>query len=227
VFQRDREPARRGASARLWVLHESSSGDVDGVAHYRVKEPARSDDLIHRNEVLLGDAWTVDPEVEAALLVYLASLDLTASITTWARPIDDPFRLRLVDDRRYRVLLHSDYQYARILDVPAALTARTYDAPGTVVLGIDDAFRPATSGRYRLDVDGDDGAATCERIGDLHDGDADVFLTIDSLATAYLGDTSMLALADAGRVLASSADGLRRADRLFRTPRAPMCTLEF
>ena len=222
---RDRESKREGASARLWVLHESSAGDVDGVVHYRIKHHWGDDDAIARNEVQLGDVWAPDPEVEAALLVYLAEIDLTASVTTWARPVDDTFRLRLLDDRRYRVELIHDALYVRVLDVPAALTARSYETAGTAVLGIDDPFRPATSGRYRLETDGD--KASCERIGDLHGGDADVFLTVDTLGALYLGDVTVGQLADAGRVRSSSAEAVARVDRLFRTPRPPFCTMRF
>ena len=225
VFQRDRESSRDGASARFWVLHESTDGHVDGVANYRVKRNWGEDDAVARNEVQLDDLWAPDPEVEAALLVFLCEIDLTTSLTTWTRAVDDPFRLRLVDDRRYRVQLHHDTLYVRILDVTAALTARTYDNPGSVVLGVDDPFRPATSGRYRLEADGE--KATCERIGDLHDGDADVFLTVDTLGALYLGDVTVRQLADAGRVRSSSADAVANVDRLFRTPRAPLCTMRF
>jgi predicted acetyltransferase len=226
VFQRDREPGREGASARFWVLHESAAGAVDGVAHYRVKRHWGEDDVVARNEVQLGDVWTTDPEVEAALLVFLSEIDLTTSVTTWARPVDDAFRLRLRDDRRYRVELHHDMLHVRVLDVPAALTARAYETRDAAVLGIDDPFRPATSGRYGLDAGGD-GGSTCERIGDLHDGDADAFLTVDALGALYLGDATAGQLAQAGRVLTSSAEALHRIDRLFRTPRAPVCTMHF
>ena len=225
VFQRDRETSREGASARFWVLHESADGHVDGVAHYRVKRHWGDDDAVARNEVQLEDVWAPDPEVEGALLVFLSEIDLTTSITTWGRPVDDPFRLRLVDDRRYRVELLHDVLYVRVLDVPAALTARTYEAEGTAVLGIDDPFRPAGSGRYRLDVDGAKGA--CERIGDLHDGDVDVYLTVDALGALYLGDVTVGQLADAGRVRSPSPEAVARVDRLFRTPRAPHCTMRF
>ncbi len=223
AFHKDREDGRKGASARFWVVHESSSGEVDGVAHYRVKERWGGDDAVPRNEVQVGDVWTTDPEVEAATLLYLAGIDLTTSITTWSRPVDDPFRLRLVDDRRYRVELQHDHLYVRLLDIPGALSARTYDLAGDepVVLGVDDGFRPQGSGRYRI------AEGKCERVGDLHDGDADAFLGVDALGCLYLGDVTARQLAAAGRLRPSSERGLDAVDRLFRTPSAPFCTMEF
>lgn len=226
VFQRDRESSRDGASSRFWVLHESASGAVDGFAHYRVKERWGDVDAVPRNEVHAGEVVALDPEVEAALLLYLCELDLTASVHTWSRPVDDPFRLRVADDRRYRVELHHDHLYLRLLDVTTALAARRYDAAGSIVLGVDDGFRPATSGRYRLEVDAD-GAASCERVGDLHDGDADAFCNVDVLGGLYLGDVTARQLAAAGRLRASSPDALSRVDRMLRTARAPFCTMHF
>lgn len=221
VFQRDRESSRDGASARFWVLHEDESGAVDGFAHYRVKDRWGETDAVPRNEVQLGEVVAPDPEVEAALLRYLCDLDLTASVMTWSRPVDDPFRLRVVDDRRYRVELHHDHLYVRLLDVATALSARAYESSDAVVLGVDDGFRPATSGRFRLA----DGKA--ERIGDLHDGDADAFCAVDALGCLYLGDVTAGQLAAAGRLRPASPDALARVDRVFRTGRAPFCTMRF
>jgi predicted acetyltransferase len=221
VFVRDREKDRDGASARFWVVHESPGGDVDGLAHYRVKRVWGEQDAIARSEVQLEEVYAPDAEVEAALLVFLCELDLTASLTTWSRPVDDPFRLRLLDDRRYRVDLLHDHLYLRVLDVEAALSARSYEADDTVVLGVDDAFRPSTSGRYRL------AGGKAEQVGDLHDGDADAFLAVDALGCLYLGDATARQLADAGRLRPSSDESLARVDRVFRTDRAPFCTMHF
>jgi predicted acetyltransferase len=225
-FLRDRESSRNGGSARFWVLHEDAAGEVDGFAHYRIKEHWGDDDAVPRNEVMLHEAVAADPEVEAALLRFVAEVDLTAAVTSWHRPVDEAFRLRLADDRRYRVQLFHDHLFVRVLDVPAALAARRYEAGGTVVLGIDDAFRPSGSGRYRLDV-ADDGTATCERLGDLHDGDADVFLPVDALGSLYLGDVRVWQLAHAGRLRPSSPEALTAVERVFTASRAPYCTMNF
>ena len=225
-FLRDREKSRNGGSARYWVLHEDGAGEVDGFAHYRIKEHWGDDDAIARNEVMLHEVVTADPEVEAELLRFVAEIDLTAAITSWHRPVDEAFRLRLADDRRYRVQLFHDHLFVRVLDVPAALAARRYESPGTVVLGVDDSFRPSGSGRYRLVV-ADDGTATCERIGDIHDGDADVFLAVDALGSLYLGDVRVWQLAHAGRLRPSSPAALDAVERVFAAQRAPYCTMNF
>jgi predicted acetyltransferase len=225
LLQRDREKWRDGASARFCVVHEDDAGAVDGYCWYRVKQ-VDGGDAIGRNEVQIWDLAAVDPEVEAALLVYLAGIDLTRSITGWVRPVDDPWPLRITDVRRYRTQLVHDHLYVRVLDVPAALAARTYEAAGALLLAVDDRSRPAAGGRFRLEVD-DDGTAICERVGDTARGRADVRLDAAALGSLYLGDVAPSVLAAAGRLVPGSPDALRLADRAFRTGRAPFCTMEF
>jgi len=204
-------------------VHEQPDGTLDGYVSYRVKQ--NWDFSIPGGEVRARDCIAADPEVEAALLAYLADIDLTASVTSWMRPVEDPFALRLTDWRRYKVEMVHDHLWVRILDVPAALVARRYESPGTLVLAVDDAFRPATSGRYRLEV-ADDGSAMCERAGDI-DGDADLRLASPALGSLYLGDTAPSALARAGRLQPSSDDALAVADRVFPTTLKPYSTMGF
>ena len=225
VLQRDREKWRDDASARFCVVHEDDAGTVDGYCWYRVKE-GEHDDGVARSEVRIWDLAAETPEVEVALLQYLSSIDLTRSITTWTRPVDDPWPYRLVDRRRYKVKLVHDHLYVRVLDVPAALSARTYEAPGTLTLAVDDPFRPSAGGRFRLEV-GDEGKAICERVGDDADGDADVRLGATALGSLYLGDVAPSLLATAGRLSATDDHALHLADRILPTLRKPYCISEF
>jgi predicted acetyltransferase len=224
-LQLDREKWRDDASARFCVVHEDDDGVVDGYCWYRVKgnETAPSGS---RNEVKVWDLAATDPEVEAALLVYLSEIDLSTSITGWCRPVDDPWPLRIVDSRRYRLQRVTDHLYVRVLDVPTALATRTYEAAGSIVLAVDDRFRPSAGGRFRLDV-AEDGSATCERVGDGTRGQADLRLDAAGLGSLFLGDVTPSVLAAAGRLAAASPEALRLADRIFPTARAPFCTMEF
>ena len=52
-------------------------------------------------------------------------------------------------------------------------------------------------------------------------------LDVTDLAAAYLGAFSFAQLAAAGRVRELQPGGLRRADDLFRTDRAPWCPRVF
>jgi predicted acetyltransferase len=226
MLQRDREKWRHDASARFCVVHEDDGGVVDGYCWYRVKE-GNDDDAVARGEVRIWDLAARSDEVEAALLDYLASIDLTRSITTWSRPIDDPWPFRLADQRRYRVNLVHDHLYVRLLDVPAALSARTYESPGSLTIAVDDPFRSSAGGRFRLEVS-EEGKATCERLGtEVDDGPVDLRLGAVELGSLYLGDVAPSTLAAAGRLLATDEAALRRADRILPTARKPHCTSEF
>jgi predicted acetyltransferase len=220
---RDPEYNRDDASHRFDVVHERGDGTIDGYVSYRVKQDW--DFSVPGGEVRLRDCISIDPEVTAALIAFVSEIDLTASITSWNRPVDDPFALRVADWRRYKVETVHDHLWLRVLDVPVALTARRYEGGGSLVIAVDDAFRPAVSGRYRLEV-ADDGSATCERVGD-RDGDADITLGITGLGSLYLGDVSATQLARAGRLTASSEAALSTADRVFKTVVPPYCTMGF
>ena len=101
----------------------------------------------------------------------------------------------------------------RILDVPAALAARRYAAPVDVVIDVDDPRIPANTGRWRLV--GSPDAATCTPT----DAPADLALDVQALGAAYLGGTSLAALAAAGEVTelrGRHAGGRRARLRLAR-----------
>jgi predicted acetyltransferase len=221
---RDPEYNRDDASHRFDVVHERGDGTIDGYVSYRIKQDW--DLSLPGGEVRLRDCISSDPEVTAALLEYVSQIDLTASVTSWNRPVEDPFALRLADWRRYRVETVHDHLWLRILDVPVALAARRYESGGALVVAVDDAFRPAVAGRYRLEV-ADDGIATCERVGKRDSGDADLTLGIAALGSLYLGDVSATQLARAGRLTAASDAALAAADRIFKTVVPPYCTMGF
>lgn len=82
----------------------------------------------------------------------------------------------------------------RLVEVGAALRARTYRAPVDVVFEVEDAFCPWNEGRWRLT--GDARGATCERTEDT----ADLALSVRELGAAYLGGVTLTSLARAGRV---------------------------
>ncbi|MEK8173626.1 hypothetical protein NKH77_45955 [Streptomyces sp. M19] len=72
-----------------------------------------------------------DPAVAAALWTYLASIDLTGRVVAWVRPPDDPLLLFAADRDRVRVTRQYPALWLRLVDVRAALTARSWAAPWT------------------------------------------------------------------------------------------------
>ncbi|MFF6779962.1 GNAT family N-acetyltransferase [Streptomyces sp. NPDC012510] len=190
----DTERHRDGASPLQCVVAERSDGDgfeVVGYARFRIKPdwgPAGAEGV-----VLLSTLEAVDPPAHAALWRFLFDIDLTSRVVAHRLAVDEPV-LHLVSDIRRCGLRVQDDLHVRLVDVGAALRARTYQAPLDVVFEVEDAFCPWNEGRWRLT--GDPKGATCERTADA----ADLSLSVRELGAAYLGGVSLASLAAAGRV---------------------------
>ena len=209
------DPAHRrgGASARYYVAHERSPGVWDGYAAYRLAErwDGPPDYTLHAEEVI---GLTTDTRL--ALVGHLLDIDLVSRVRLPFFPVDDPVRWALVDPRRLRVLALDDALWVRLLDVPRALAARTYAAPGRLVLDVEGAVCTLEGGPDGAACVADDGG----RI-------VDVTLGVAELGALYLGGTGAAALAAAGRIVPASPDALARLTAMFRTDPAPYCRTEF
>jgi len=208
-----------GASAIFCVAYEPTPGQVDGVAIYRVRN--QWTDGIASNALLLRELFAVTPMAYATLWQYLLSVDLINSVQCPNRPVDEPLRWLLADPRRLRVTRRTDDLWVRIVDVPAALTARRYGVEDSLVLEISDPFLPNNAGCYALEG-GPDGAVCRPTTAT-----ADLALSVADLGAIFLGGVRPSALAYAGRVVEQSRGALRRADALFATDRAPYCGTPF
>ncbi|WP_330296407.1 GNAT family N-acetyltransferase [Streptomyces sp. NBC_00503] len=209
----DPESSRNGASPLKCVVAERADGEVVGYARYRVKddwELSGSD-----GKVDVADLDALDPAAYAALWQYVFSIDLTWTVRANKRPADDALLHLVSDVRRTRARLR-DSLHVRLVDLPAALSARTYGAALDVVLEVEDAFCPWNAGRWRLSADAD-GPATCTRTEDP----ADLELSVRELGAAYLGGTTLNSLAAAGLVREVRAGALMAASRGFAGDVAP------
>ncbi|MYS92476.1 MULTISPECIES: GNAT family N-acetyltransferase [Streptomyces] len=186
----DPESERAGASPLQCVLAERD-GETVGYARYRIKPGW--EDAGANGTVTLEDSAALDPAADAALLRFLFGVDLTSTLVMRRRPVDDAWQYMVSDIRRCRPRVR-DSLYVRLVDVGAALEARTYQAPVDVVFEVEDAFCPWNAGRWRLS--GDAKGASCVRTADA----ADVALSVRELGAAYLGGVSLGALGAAGRV---------------------------
>ncbi|NEB07004.1 sterol carrier protein domain-containing protein, partial [Streptomyces sp. SID13726] len=133
-------------------------------------------------------------------------------------PGDDVVTSLLVDPRSASPRL-ADNLWVRVVDVPAALSARRYAADVDVVVHVTDARVPDNAGRWRLRAPAF-GDAVAERTEDA----ADLSLDVRELGAAYLGGTSLAALAAAGLVTEHSPGALARASAAFGWPLAPVCS---
>ncbi|MEV6011866.1 GNAT family N-acetyltransferase [Streptomyces sp. NPDC051976] len=202
----DPPSGRDGAGELLCVVAEVD-GEVRGYARYSVKPSwsmAGSD-----STVKVRDLEALDPVVQAALWRYLAAIDLTSKVAFWNRPVDDPL-LHLVSDVRRCELGFRDSLHVRLVDVGAALAARTYAAPVDVVFDVEDAFCPWNAGTWRLT--GDAKGASCERTTDP----ADLALSVRELGAAYLGGPTLRSMAGAGLVAELRPGALTEASTAFR-----------
>jgi predicted acetyltransferase len=207
----DPEGRRNGAGPLLCVLAEVD-GEVRGYARYAVTDeadPAGADGTVR-----LRDVEALDPVTYAALWNFLASIDLTTKITFWNRPLDDPMQQLASDIRRCR-LGYRDGLHVRLVDVGAALAARTYTTPVDVVFEVADAFCPWNQGRWRLT--GDAKGAVCERTADP----AELALSAKELGAAYLGGPALSTMAGAGLVRELRQGALAEASVAFRTDPEP------
>ncbi len=218
LARRDRDEDRGGASAMFWVVYCDDHGEPDGFASYRLCE--KDDRGLPRWVAIVTDLVATSPEVEAVLFRYLCDIDLVDRVEIAQRPVDDHLRWRLIDQRRYQVTNVSDHLWARVLDVPAALSARRYASTDELVIEVDDHFRPAAGGRFV--VSGGPTEARCERT----DAAPDLSMGAPELASLFLGTVAPSILAGAGLVEASD-EVLARADSFFASEPAPFACTEF
>jgi predicted acetyltransferase len=196
--------------------YDDEDGMPQGFAAYQI---GREPHLEARLEVKY--LLTATDDAYAGLWRFLLEMDLVTSVTAAMRPVDEPVRWQVTDARAVAKTAESDHLWARILDVRAALEARSYGAPGRFVLEVDDALGFA-AGRYLLDIAGD-GSAT---VGTT-DEDADLALGVAELAAVYLGGTPVTTLARAGRITELRDGAATAADASFHSAVTPWLSIWF
>ncbi len=162
--------------------------------------------------VRVVEALGTTPAAVKSVWRYLLDIDWAASISASLLPVDHPLLLLLGEPRRIGFRL-SDALWVRLVEVGAALSARSYTAAEPVVFEVSDAFCGWNEGRWRLE----DGRA--ERT----DGEPDLRLDVQALGSAYLGGITFRALERSGWVEELREGAIARADALFRTDVAPWC----
>jgi predicted acetyltransferase len=201
------------------AVHHAPDGAPDAFARYAIDE--HWPDGVPSNVLRVLEIQAVDATAEAELWDYLFAIDLVGTVRAVDRRVDDPLRWRLRDPRRMRVGQLRDHLWVRVVDVAAAMAARTYAIDDALVVELVDSFRPANSGRWR--IEGGAGGATCAPT----DAEADLVLAAPDLGALYLGGVSASTLAAAGRVVERATGAVARADRFFGVQPLPWCTTHF
>jgi predicted acetyltransferase len=208
----DLESRRDGATALRGVVYDTPHGPA-GYALWRTKDGW--DRHGPDGEVRVREVVAEHPAAYAALWHFLLTIDLARSVSVSFAAPDEPL-LYLVDEPRRLGSELSDGLWIRITDLPGALRARRYAAPADVVLEVTDPLLDQNTGRWRLTA-GPDGQATCTPTTDP----AGLACTVLELGSAYLGATSLAALAAAGTVRELTPGALRQASVAFGWHRLP------
>jgi predicted acetyltransferase len=193
----DREVSRDGGSALFCLLH------ADGFALYRTH---RGGD---ERKVVLSKLAAVTPQAHVALWRVLLGMDLFETVTVYTHPCD-VLPYLLTDPRLVRTVSVEDALWLRILDIPAALEARSYAADLSVVLDISDDVLGG-GGKFALEVHS--GKARCVPT----DATADVRTELSVLGGLYMGGHRASAFATAHRLRCDEPGLVAQLDAAFAT----------
>jgi predicted acetyltransferase len=205
----DPEWRRRGRGEMQCAVVESG-GRPTAYALYRVNWAA--DRGVPNSTLDVVEAVGDSPEATRAIWRFLLDVDLTARVRASLLPVDHPLLLLVAEPRRLRASVR-DGLWVRLVDVGAALGARSYAASGAVVVDLVDEFCPWNQGRWRVGPDGVERTSTA----------ADVACDVTALGSVYLGGVTWTELGRALRVTELRPGALARAHALFRTDAAPWC----
>jgi predicted acetyltransferase len=210
------QPQRRGGaeSLRIMVAEATDGGPARGYVLFSRR--AHTTGTVPDGTVRVREFVARDPAATHALWSRLLSLDLMATVETDERPVDDPLLFLLQDQRSARPTVN-DGIWVRIVDLPTALAGRAYQADVDAVLEVTDVRCPENAGRWRL-TGGPEGAICVPATSE-----PDVVLDVRELSAAYLGSTSLTAMASAGLVRAFDAEILGHVANAFGWPVAASC----
>jgi predicted acetyltransferase len=205
----DAPERRHGAGPKRFALLEH---DEEPVAYAIYRHSPSWENFVSTGKVRVTEAVGRDAQATIEVWRYLPDIDWVAAIESSLIPPDHPVFFALAEPRRARYRV-GDSVWVRLLDVGAALSARTYTRGDALVFELRDEFCPWNEGRWRLA----DGAA--ERTDDAADLRCDVAV----LGSIYLGGVALSALAQASLVEELTPGAIARADGLFRHGLQPWC----
>ena len=136
------------------------------------------------------EAMGTSPEATREIWRFLLDIDWMASV---------------------RAVSISEGLWLRLVDVEAALGARSFGEGERVVLEVTDSFCPWNEGRY--EVPG----------GDRTEAEPDLRVDVTTLGSVYLGGFTFRQMLSSGSVIETRARAAWEADALFRTEVEPWC----
>ncbi len=211
-------PARPEVPPAFHLLARDGAGVVIGAARYRVETTWEA--MLPAATVTVDLLVSQNLDADRALWGYLLSIDLVTEVVARDRPVDEVLPWLLTDPRRARASKRHDFLWCRVIDVPAALSARRYRVDGRVVLEVTDP-QGFASGRYELTggLQGSECVATTRS--------ADLSLTVTTLGAILLGGFSLRQLARVGWAEEHRTGSLQAADLMFSTAAPPWSSTWF
>ena len=203
-------PWVRGSRAPLQRVLLQVAGEAVAYAIYRQLDSGWDGFNINTMNLEVVEAVGDGPAATAAVWRYLLDIDLAQQIKARLLPVDHPLLFLLVEPRRLRLRL-SDALWVRVVEVTAALGARSY-APGPpLVFAVSDPLCPWNQGTFCLH----------EGVARRSEAAPELQLPIEALGAVYLGGFRFSQLAAAGRIVELRPGAVQRADALFATATAP------
>ncbi|MEY9929418.1 putative acetyltransferase [Catenulispora sp. GP43] len=203
---------------QLFALYRDESGTVRGTACYSVKGGDWSGFVADDQATAYFVAE--DPVARVRLLQFLWEQDWITTFEVRRFPADDSWRHLMANPRMARETERYDVLWARVIDVVAALQARTYESEGRLVLAVTDPAGHA-EGVYALE--GGPSGASVKRTTES----PDLTLPVQTLGALYFGHHAATALGRVGEVTEEKAGALALADRMFKTAVPPHCATWF
>ena len=185
-------------------------GHPEAYAIYRVGFAV--EDGATASTLTITEAIGATPAAEREIWRFLISIDWYKTLEAEFQPLEHPLFLQLAEPRRLRFTLNEGL-WTRVIDVEAALAARSFAGEGEIVLEVTDALCAWNAGRWRVSAAG----------VDRTDAEPDVRLGIRELGSVYLGGFTFAQLARAVRIEELRDGAVARADELFRTDPPPWC----
>lgn len=203
---------------RARVVHLDEHGEPDAFAVYAPKE--RWDGMRHHSRLEVEDHAAATSLGERELWRYLAGVDLVTEVRANGSPAS-VLPYVLADGRAARREGSWDHIWARMLDVPACLTARAYAVADRLVVEVLDPFL-GRGGRWALDASPE--GATCQPTKEP----ADLTLPVSALGAGWYGGTDLRLLAAGAWGIDEHAPGaVDRLARLLHWHQTPYCSTDF
>lgn len=202
------------------VVHVCEDGSIGGYAIFRFlgweTEPYT---------MRVPDLVALDATSRIELLRHLGSMDMVDRVTIpRAAAGDDALVHAMKNPRSRKVIGESDVLWIRILNPVAALESRAWNADGEFSIELIDPLG-ICAGTFTVSVSGGVAQVTSTEAATTPQH---FRLDVETLASLYLGDTSVLAMREAGRITADDdAADWGALSATFDLPTAPYCATHF